>query len=292
MNIHADGIILIMTMNKTAITLVVFFALAILLAFPPISQAGLFKVSRNDEMKIGKDFYANYKKEHKYLDSTPDGARVKRVGQKLVQRNNVTDWNYTFTLVDDEEVNAFAVPGGYVFINKGLYDYISYDEAMLAAVLGHEMTHIKERHYKKMYEKALKTQLGILAAGIAIGGREGQAVAETLGYGGSLIFLKYSRDDEEHSDRTGIEFAYGAGYDPYGMARSMRLFGKLEDKLGQTELFDLWRTHPQPKERIARCEAIAKELSGKAEHEFHPPAPPKDSPLYEKPPTIIRKIEG
>ena len=292
MNNCAGGIILSMMTKLAAYSAGAAFFLALLLAFPPSSQAGIFKVSRDNELQIGKDFYAGYKKEHKYLDNTPDGARVKRVGQKLVQRNNVTDWNYTFTLVDDEEVNAFAVPGGYVFINKGLYDYISYDEAMLAAVLGHEMTHIKERHYKKMYEKALKAQLGILAAGIAVGGREGQAVMETLGYGGSLIFLKYSRDDEEHSDRTGIVFALGAGYDPYGMARSMRLFNKLEDKLGQTELFDLWRTHPQPKERIARCEAIAKELTGKAEYEFHPPAPPKDSPLYEKPPTIIRKVEG
>ncbi len=279
-------------MNKAAYALCAVLALVGLLALSPCAYAGLFKVSRNDERKIGQGFYESYKKERKYLDNTPDGARVKRVGQKLVQRNNLSDWNYTFTLVDDEEVNAFAVPGGYVFINKGLYDYLFYDEAMLAAVLGHEMTHIKERHYKQMYEKSLKAQLGILAVGLAIGGREGQAVAETLGYGGSLIFLKYSRDDEEHADRTGIELAFGAGYDPYGMSRSMRLFSKLESKLGKTELFDLWRTHPQPKERIDRCQRIALELSGKSEIAFNPPTPPKDSPLYEKPPTIIRKIDG
>lgn len=275
-------------MSRTMLTAVATIAAAQLLLAPP-AQAGLFKVSKNDELHLGKNFHQDYAKEHKYLDNTPEGANVKRIGQRLVQRNSVTDYTFTFTLVDDEEVNAFAVPGGYVYLNKGLYDYLAYDESMLAAVLAHEMGHVLDRHYKKLYEDYLKAQLGIVALGIAVGGREGQDVMNALSLGGSLVFLKYSRDDEEHADRWGVELSYGAGYDPYGMERSMRLFSKLENKLTQTELFDLWRTHPQPKERMDRCRRIAQGLSGKEEWEFYPPIPPEDHPLREKEIRIIKE---
>jgi predicted Zn-dependent protease len=265
-------------------------AAALALAWAAPAQAGLFKISRSNEISLGKEFYKDYARERDYLDETPEGAHLKRVGQRLVQRNAVTDYEFTFTLVDDEEVNAFAVPGGYIFMNKGLYDYVSYDDGMLACILAHEMGHVLDRHYKKMYEDYMKAQLGIIVAGIAIGGREGADVANALSLGGNLVFLKYSRDDEEHADRWGIDLSYGAGYDPYGMARSMRLFSKLENKLTQTELFDLWRTHPRPQERVARCRKIARELSGKEEYEFYPPIPPEGSPLHEKPPVIIREV--
>lgn len=271
-----------------ALLAVALLVTAFLWAYP--AQAGLFKISRNTEIALGKDFYKDYASEHDYLDETPEGAHLKRIGQRLVQRNAVIDYDFTFTLVDDEEVNAFAVPGGYVFMNKGLYDYVAYDDGMLACILGHEMGHILDRHYKKMYEDYMKAQLGIIIVGIAIGGREGADVMDALSVGGSLVFLKYSRDDEEHADRWGIELSYGAGYDPYGMARSMRLFSKLENKLTQMELFDLWRTHPRPQERVARCRKIARELSGKEAYEFYPPIPPEGSPLYEKPAVIIREV--
>lgn len=279
---------MITPMSRIAPLVMAVLAWALLLHAAP-AQAGLFKISRDDEIRLGKDFYEDYAKEHKYLDNTPEGARVKRVGQRLVQRNNVTDYTFTFTLVDDEEVNAFAVPGGYVFITKALYDYLAYDEAMLAAVLGHEMGHVLDRHYKKMYEDYLKAQLGIVALGIAVGGREGQRAMNVLSLGGSLVFLKYSRDDEEHADRWGVRLSFGAGYDPYGMERSMRLFSKLENKLTQTELFDLWRTHPRPRERMERCQRIARELSGEEEWVFFPPIPPEGHPLREKEIKIIKQ---
>jgi Zn-dependent protease with chaperone function/fibronectin type 3 domain-containing protein len=269
----ANGGIYFMVVNSQT-RFAIALALVLLLVAAPCASASVLKLSRNDELKIGKDFYASYSKEHKYLDTTREGVLVKKIGARLVQRNAVKDWDFVFTLVDDKDVNAFAVPGGYVFINKGLYDYVAYDEAMLAAVLGHEMSHVRERHYKKMYDKAITAQIGLAVAGLVIGGDQGQDVANVLGLGSSLVFLKYSRDEEEQADRDGIELAFKAGYDPYGMTRNMRLFQKLESKLGQDELFDLWRTHPQPAERIARCESIAKELSGKTESSYHPPSPP------------------
>jgi len=281
---------MIVAMHPAARTGIAVLSCAAVLALAAPVHAGLFKVSKRDEINLGKDFYSDYGKEHSYLDDTPEGARVKRIGQLLVQRNAITDWDFTFTLVDDEEVNAFAVPGGFVFLNKGLYDLAAYDEAMLASILGHEMGHVLERHYKQMYEDYLKAQLGILAIGIAVGGRRGEQIMDALSLGGSLVFLKYSRDDEEHADRWAIELSYGAGYDPYGMSRSMQLFSKIENKLTQSELFDLWRTHPRPKERLARCRSIARELSGREEYEFHPPYPPEGHPLHEFETVIIRDV--
>src|SRR4030042_5846954 len=101
---------------KRVSVLVCLLAIA-LLSLP--AHAGLFKVSKRDEIHLGKEFYKEYQQEHAYLDSTPEGAHLKRVGQRLVQRNAITDWTFTFTLVDDKEVNAFAVPGGHGFMTTG-----------------------------------------------------------------------------------------------------------------------------------------------------------------------------
>jgi len=274
-------------MGVLKLTVAIAAFVPMLLASAPV-QAGLFKVSKSQEVSIGRDFYDSYGREHKYLDNTPDGARVKMIGQRLVQRGGLTDYTYTFTLVEDKEVNAFAVPGGFVFVNRGLYDYISYDESMLAAVLAHEIGHVHERHFKKMYEDAMKAQLGILAVGIIIGGRRGQDVMNVLSTAGSLVFLKYSRDDEEHADWWGTRLNYLAGYDPYGMSRSMKLFMKIEGKLGQLELFDLLRTHPDPESRMERTRKLANDFSGKDEISYHPPQPPEDNPLHEKRVRITR----
>jgi len=260
----------------------------VLLGSSERSDAGLFKISKDDEKRIGRDFYKDFSKEKKYLDNTKEGARVKLIGQRLVQKGGLTDYDYVFTLVDDEEVNAFAVPGGYVFINKGLYDYLAYDEGMLAAVLAHEIGHVTERHFKKMYEDITKAQLGILIIGAAIGGEKGAKVMNALSTGGNLIFLKYSRDDEEHADAWGVKLAYKAGYDPYAMSRALRLFVKLEGVLGKLELFDLIRTHPNPSARVERTQRLAKELSGKEEWEYHPPRAPEGHPLHEQEVKIIK----
>ncbi len=262
--------------------------LLLIVAYPV--NAGLFKISKSNEIRIGRDFYNDYAKEKKYLDNTKDGARVKLIGQRLVQRAGLTDYKYTFTLVDDKEVNAFAVPGGYVFINKGLYDLISYDEGMLSAVLAHEIGHVTERHFKKMYEDALKAQLGILAIGIAIGGETGARAMEVLSAGGNLVFLKYSRDDEEHADEWGVKLAYRAGYDPYGMSRALQIFVELEGVLGKLELFDLIRTHPNPSDRVKRTRELARKYSGREEWEYAPPRPPKGLPL-EKLTVKVEKLD-
>ncbi len=258
------------------------------------ATAGIFKISRSAEIRIGRDFYKDYKKKKRYLDNTKDGARVKLIGQRLVQRGGLTDYDYVFTLVDDKEVNAFALPGGYVFINKGLYDLLSYDESMLAAVIAHEIGHITERHFKHMYEDAIKAQLGILALGLIIGGEKGKDVMRALTIGGNLVFLKYSRDEEEHADEWGVKLTYRAGYDPYGMSRALRLFVKMEGVLGKLELFDLLRTHPNPGSRVERTRKLAETFSGKKEWEFHPPRPPKGHPLYDEvlqEPRVIRTKE-
>ncbi len=267
-------------MKKIKVELIVLAVLTAWVVGAP-ARAGLFKISKSNEKSIGRDFYDDYKKQKKYLDNTKEGARVKRIGQRLVQKGGLVDYDYTFTLIDDEEVNAFAVPGGYVFINKGLYDLLAYDEGMLAAVLAHEIGHVTERHYKKMYEDSLKAQLGILAVGIAIGGEKGGKVMEALSVAGNIAFLKYSRDDEEHADEWGVKLAYRAGYDPYGMSRALQLFVKLEGVLGKLELFDLIRTHPNPGDRVSRTRKMAKQVSGKEEWEYHPPRPPEGHPLEE-----------
>lgn len=174
---------------------------------------------------------------------------VTGVGAKLAANRYRTDINYRFEILDTADINAFALPGGFMHANLGLLNFIGSDDE-LAAVLGHEMGHVERRHVITLNTKAsiLGVLIGILSVLTPIAYLFG-------GYGGDLALYKFSRIDELQADQYGLLLMSRAGYDPQSNVDLMAHLGKLERGGPQQSRSDQWmESHPPPKDRIAHLE--------------------------------------
>ena len=186
--------------------------------------------------------------------SEPAAQEVSRIGQRIVERSdaNKSPYKYQFHLLNDTQtVNAFALPGGQVFITRGLYDKLS-DEAELAAVLGHESGHVVERHAAQQIEKSRLGQSIVMGTGIAASSRNnGFATWAMADLANEMVQLKFSRDDESQADQRGLQFMTEAGYDPRAMIDLMNILQQISAG-GHTPEF--LQTHPDPGNRAEAIE--------------------------------------
>lgn len=200
------------------------------------------------------------------LHSDPQAtALVKEVGQRLVQQTKAGTSPYQFDfhlLADENTLNAFALPGGQIFITAGLLKKLQ-TEGQLAGVLGHEVGHVIARHSAEQLAKSKLTQGLAGAAGIATYDPDrpasvtGAVAAAAIA---KLMTLKYGRDDELESDNWAVRFTAQAGYDPRAMIGVMEILGAERNGEGGSDFF---QTHPNPENRIARIEsAIQEEFPG------------------------------
>lgn len=248
------------------------------LVLPCSAQAQSLRMGKAQEASIGKDMYEEFRQKPGLSTSGADYEQVQRIGRRIVEANDLREYDYTFHLVSDDAVNAFATPGGYLYVNRGLVRAMGYDESMLAGVMAHEIGHAKDRHVARGAEKQMQSQLGLGLLGLAIG-RDQQTLMEVLGGAAGIANLKYSRDMEEWADTHGVELAYNAGYDPYGMVRGLETLAALHGS--GNSLSEWFARHPSTSNRITRTTGIAREVSGR-EHGFMPiPCPPANHPLYE-----------
>ena len=184
-------------------------------------------------------------------------ARVQRVGQKLVRESFAAKSPYRFSfhvLADPRTVNAFALPGGPIFVTEGLLRRLR-NEAELAAVLGHEIAHVIARHSSEQLAKQQLTQGLVGAAVLGTGDYTTAQIGQLVG---GLINMRYGRDDELESDALGIRIMAEAGYDPRAMLGVMEMLAKASGGSRQPEFFS---THPAPENRLAR---IREELARRA----------------------------
>lgn len=194
------------------------------------------------------------------LSRNEQAARaVDAIGRALVARSIAAKSPYRFSfhvLADARTVNAFALPGGPIFITEGLLRLLR-TEAEVAAVLGHEIGHVLARHSAERIAKQQLTQ-GLVGA-VAVGSGD-HGVAQAAQVAGSLVNMKYGRDDELESDRLGVRILAEAGYDPRAMLRVMEVLGKASSGSGQPEFLS---THPNPGNRSEHIRAeIAKRFPG------------------------------
>ncbi|MCQ3933237.1 MAG: M48 family peptidase [Chloroflexi bacterium] len=187
----------------------------------------------------------------------PDPAiqgRIDQIGYDLVN-NSVADdtpWQFDFhVLRDDQTINAFALPGGQVFITMGLLSQLSSDDE-IAGVLAHEIVHVLARHSAQQIAKSDLTNGLIGAVAVA---SDNASAAQTAAMIGQLVNMKYGRDDETQSDTIGVCLMLSAGYDPNGMIEVMRV---LEQASGGSQQPEFFSTHPNPANRVTKIEeAIA-----------------------------------
>jgi beta-barrel assembly-enhancing protease len=186
-------------------------------------------------------------------------ARIKRIGERLVARSIASKSPYRFSfhlLADPGTVNAFALPGGPIFITEGLLQQLTSD-AGVAAVLGHEIAHVIARHSS---ERLAKQQLTQGLVGALVVGSGDYTTAQIGQMVGGMINMRYGRDDELESDALGIRIAAEAGYDPRAMVGVMEVLAKASGSSRQPEFVS---THPAPENRSERIkQQIAKQFPG------------------------------
>jgi len=211
---------------------------------------------RDAEITMGQDFAKEFErdpKSPKALHSGPHHQRLQRVAARILPLAK-TDWDvpYSVTLLDTDEVNAFAVPGGPIYFNRGLMELVESDDEV-AAVLGHEATHIVKRHSaKQMSDSAVKGALAEVL--LSRSGKTAQALARI---GLEVKSLEFSRGDESESDTIGFGYLVRAGYSPEAMAS---FFRKLQKKAGDgSRKTAFLNSHPLTSARIAAAERLASE---------------------------------
>lgn len=187
-------------------------------------------------------------------------ALVDAVGGRIVQNSAAGDTDYVFEfhlLADERTVNAFALPGGQIFITAALYNRLE-TEGQLAGVLGHEIGHVVGRHSAEQMAKAQLMEGLAGAAGVVIADPENPQSAQMAAVVAQMVNMKYGRDDELESDRLGVRFMADAGYDPRALMEVMAILAEANNGQGPPEFFS---THPNPDRRIERIrEAIAAEF--------------------------------
>ncbi len=205
------------------------------------------------DIEIGKQAAEQARQQVTVVNNQQLQNYVKTLGERLARQPQAGDYPYSFTLINDPSINAFALPGGPVFINSGILQNAD-NEAQVAGVMAHEISHVALRHGTSNATKAeLFNMLGTLgAAALPQAGAAAQIGQLGLSLGISTVLLKYSRTAESQADALGARIMASAGYDPVQMAR---FFQKLEEGGGGGETAQFLSDHPNPGNRVKAVEA-------------------------------------
>ncbi len=212
-----------------------------------------------DEARIGQQIAGNL------LGAAPlvrdDGLQryVNRVGRWVALQSERPDLNWYFGVIESDDLNAFAAPGGYIFLTKGLYKRLT-SEAELAGVLGHEIGHVLRKHHLKLLQKSQ----GIAALGGLLGQKvnnENELVQNLIGNGAEVVARGLDKDAEYEADRIGVVLSARAGYDAYALPAVLAEIGHVAKDDQSVSL--LFKTHPLPEERLGKLsEAVGDKLDG------------------------------
>lgn len=212
--------------------------------------AGLNFYSLEKEQALGRQLASEVEQQSKLLKDRIVEEYINRIGQNVV-RNSDAKVPFTIKVIDNDEVNAFALPGGFFYVNSGLI-LAAENEAELAGVMAHEIAHVAARHATK---NATKNDLFNIASIplIFVGGPVGYAVQQAAGLAVPMGFLKFSRDAEREADLLGIQYGYTSGYDP---ASFVQFFEKIKttEKKKPGFLSKAFATHPMTDDRIKRAQ--------------------------------------
>src|SRR5262249_14037906 len=219
--------------------------------------------SLDSEIRMGKEYAQQVEASSKLIQDPVITEYVNRIGQNLV-RNSDAQVPFTIKVVDSDEVNAFALPGGFFYVNSGLI-LAADEESELAGVMAHEIAHVAARHATRQMTRAQWANIGTIPL-IFVGGGIGYAVRSAAGLGLPLTFLSFSRGFESEADYLGLQYMYKAGYDPNAF---VQFFEKLQarEKKKPGTLAKAFSTHPQTPDRISKSQdEISKILPARAQY--------------------------
>jgi len=238
-------------------------------AVNPVSGSReLALLSEAEEIKLGRDNDAQIRKQYEVVKNPALQAYVQDVGARLAAKSHRPHLQYTFTVLDSPEVNAFALPGGYIYITRGIMAHLN-SEAELAGVLGHEIGHVTARHSVRQYSAAVAANIGFTLGSILVpelGSRAGQSLLNVLG--GALL-SGYGRDHELEADRLGAEYLARTDYEPRAILDVLTLLKNqelLEKTIAAREgrqprvYHGVFATHPSSDERLKQVVGAAEKL--------------------------------
>lgn len=239
-------------------------ALVLLLASVGLSddrtvlRPGFNLFSPEQDIQLGQKASAQVPRQFVLLNDKRVDDYLQQLGLRLAAHAPGYKYPYQYRCVNSEVLNAFALPGGYIFINRGVIENAD-DEAQLAAVMAHETSHVALRHGTNQATKAYAAQAGISIIGALVGGNDAASLMTQLFSGGvvPLVFLKMSRTDESQADILGTQILHDAGYDPYAMAQ----FFKKIQAAGGNQTIQFLSDHPNPENRVGRADEEADRLS-------------------------------
>ena len=216
-----------------------------------VNKGNLNFISIEKEIALGKSLAQEVERQVKLLNDPEITEYVSRVGQNLV-KNSDAKVPFTIKVVDSDEVNAFALPGGFFYVNSGLITAAD-EEAELAGVMAHEIAHVAARHGTEQYTKATIAQYATIPL-IFLGGGLGYGLYQAAGFLIPLQFLHFSRSAETEADFLGLEYMYKTGYDPTSFVSFFEKIQAQEKKKPGT-LAKAFSTHPPTGDRIEKTQA-------------------------------------
>lgn len=226
-------------------------------ATSPSTVGGFNLVSIDEEKQMGDKFAVEIEKKYQVVNDPEVQSYIDRVGKRLLTGVQKVEFPYTFKVVKDESINAFAIPGGHTYVNTGLIKAAA-SEDELAAVMAHEINHVVARHSTKQMTK----QYGYEMVAQLVLGNQGAITQMAADLFGKAGLLYYSREMESQADYLGVETMYKAGYNPNGM---VTFFQKLEAQGQQnpTKAAKFFSTHPATPQRIQDIKAEIAQLPAK-----------------------------
>jgi Zn-dependent protease with chaperone function len=216
-------------------------------------KPGFNLFSKQQDIQMGQEYKDQIEKQMPVVHHAELDAFLQRIGKKLAAQPDADQYPYTFQLVNDKSINAFALPGGPTFVHTGLMSAAE-NEAQIAGVMAHEIAHVALRHGTNQASKAQLIQLPALLAGQIVGGNgiSGMLAQLGIGLGANSVLMKFSRNAESDADLLGARIMSGAGYNPIEMAR---FFEKLEAEAGKgSAITQFFSDHPNPGNRVKSVE--------------------------------------
>lgn len=236
--------------NLTTFILSIFLLTGCVTIYNPATQRKeTLLIDTKSEVALGRDMDRQIQKKLKILNDPQMQYRLENIGNKVANFSDRRDLTYYFRIVKDKELNAFAIPGGFIYVNSGLMD-IAIDEE-LACVLAHEIGHIAARHSVKKLQASLGYQI---IMSIALGISQNQTMGRAMDIVFNLVNLGYSRKDELLADRLAVKYAKKAGYNPSAMITFFEKLRQEEKKRGPNFNLVFLSSHPPIKERIKNIE--------------------------------------
>lgn len=224
---------------------------------PATGKKEVSLMSEAQEIALGQQMDGEVRREMGVYNDPALQQYVSDIGLRLARNSQRPTLPWHFTVVDAPAVNAFALPGGYIYITRGILPFLN-DEAQLAGVLGHEIGHVTARHSAQQYTKATGAGVGLTLLSIFVPeARPFQSAAESaLG----VLFLKYGRDDELQADTLGVDYAARSGWNPAGVAGMLTTLERLDEASGSRKGVPNWlSTHPAPADRVQRVQAAVQQ---------------------------------